>query len=328
MGPHRNPRAGFTLVEMVVVLLVFSVLMLASLKALIATSETNRKIDLNNRVQVKCQSALNQIVAEAAASVRLYGDDSEGRALLGILEGVSADVLPDWKLPTLLTDGIIEKDTSAVPDTGNCLLFLKANTPYLLRSTTTSDDVLRVDVYRFVAVYLKNKGLDSPLQRPDGLNLILFRSEPLVDRGQVEAVSDLAERRRLLLALKQERGVRLLLDTRAGITSALGVIDTFGDIDPNPPYPYEIKEATKLGRKALFSLDNLSIATNASPKQYGVARFAPRLMTGSGFPHGFEVRIIGSASARQILAHLTLALRKAEDIYYSDLDAIAVSRDF
>ncbi|MBN2489661.1 MAG: prepilin-type N-terminal cleavage/methylation domain-containing protein [Planctomycetes bacterium] len=324
----RQPAAGFTLVEISVVLVIFSMLMLASLKALIATSEANHKIDLTNRVQVKCQAALNGIVAEAAASVRLYGDDAEGQALLGMLEGVSADILADSKLPTLLASGIIEKDTGAVPDTGNCLLFLKAADPYVLKSSTTTDDVLRVDLYQFVAVYLKNKGLGSPLERPDGLNLILFRSEPLVDRGQVEAVGDPAERRRLLVALQEERGVRLVIDTRAAIGSALGVVDAFGEIELDPPLPYELREAPIAGRRALLSLENLSIATNASPRQYGVARFAPRQMTGYGFPHGFEVRIIGSPSARQILAHLTLALRSGQEVYYSDLDAVAVSRDF
>jgi len=325
---HRfGGNAGLSLVEISAVLVVFSFLMMAALRAMTTTSDANQKIDAVNRVEVKCQDVLHSILAEASASVRLYSDDAEGNQLLSMLEGVYSEILADSRLPVLLEDGIIEKDAGTTA-TGNCLLFLKAEEPYMLRSALDTSDVLRLDIYRVVMFYLKNKGLDSPLTRPDGLNLILFRSEPLADRGQVNNVTDAAEQRRLLLALKQDRGVRLLFDTRTGVGDALATFDEFGDISVVAPNPYEIKPALFRGRIGLFPLEFISVATNASPKQFGVGRFTPRIMTGMGFPHGFEVRVIGTASSRQIFAHLTVALRKAKERFYSDLDSIAVARDF
>jgi len=331
IDPNRRVRfagnAGLSLVEIATVLTVFSFLMMAALQAMTTTSDASQKIDAVNRVEVKCQDVLNRILTEASASVRLYSNDTEGNTLLAALSGVSTEMLADSSLPVLLEDGIIEMDSGST-DTGNCLLFLKAEEPYMLRSSNNSADVLRLDVYRVVLFYLKNRGLDSPLSRPDGLNLILFRSEPLADRGQVDQVTDPTEQRRLLLALKQDRGVRLLFDTREKVNKALAMFDEFGDIDPNPPSPYAINPALFRGRIGLFPIEHLSVATNASPKQFGVGRFTPRIMTGTGFPHGFEVRMIGTSNSRQIIAHLTVALRKRKELFYADLDSIAVSRDF
>jgi len=320
--------SGITLLEAMVVLSLFSFLSAAAFQALNSTGEASRRLDAVNRVHVRSQVVLDRVIAEAAASVRLYGNDAEGTSMLALLEGVTGEMLPDSALPTVLNDGIIEKDKGGTIDTGNCLAFLKAVPPYALKSTSTNDDVLRVDVYRLVAVYLKNKESGSPLDRPDGLDLVLFRSEPMADWSQVADVADPAEQLRLLLALRKDRGVRLLIDTRRDVGDAFAEIDPLGNIDTNPPPWFEIKANPVGGRGSLFPQRHLSVATNAAPKHFGVGRLAPRVNTGSGFPHGFEVRIIGTASSRRIFSHLTVALRKGRDRFYADLDSVAVARDF
>jgi hypothetical protein len=321
-------RSGITLLEAMLVLSLFSFLTAASFQALNSTSEASRRLDAVNRVHVRSQLVLDRVVAEAAASVQIYGDDSEGWSVLSLLQGVTGEMLPDSKLPALLNDGIVEKDLSGAIDTGNCLVVLKAILPFGLKSTTTTEEVRRVDIYRFVAVYLTNKEPGSPLDRPDGLDLVLFRSEPLADWAQVSEVTDPVEQERLLLALRDERGVRLLIDTRMDIDDALATIDAFGNINSHPPSSLEIKPNPLHGRKSLFPQPYLSVATNAAPKHFGVGRLTPRINTGSGFPHGFEIRIIGSPTARRIFSHLTVALRKGRDRFYADLDSVAVARDF
>jgi len=324
---RHGRRSGITLLEAMVVASFFSFLSVAAFQALSSTSDATLRLDAVNRVHVRSQAVLDRVAAEAAESVRIYGNDPEGQALLSMLEGVSGDMLPDSGLPTVLSDGIIEKDQSGSIDTGNCLVFLKAGQPYTLKSTTTNEEVLRVDVYRFAAVYLKNREPGSPLSRPDGLDLVLFRSEPLADWSQVSDVPDPIERERLVTGLRDDRGVRLLIDTRLDLASAFAEIDPSGIIDPHPP-SLVIKANPVKGRMSLFPLRHLSVATNAAPKQHGVGRLSPRLNTGAGFPHGFEVRVIGTASSRRIFAHLTVALRKRQDRFYADLDSVAVARDF
>jgi hypothetical protein len=324
---HPGRRSGITLLEAMVVATFFSFLSVAAFQALSSTFDATQRLDAVNRVQVRSQVVLDRVAAEAAESVRIYGNDPEGLAVLSLLEGVSGEMLPDSGLPTVLSNGIIEKDQSGTIDTGNCLVFLKACLPYALKSTTTNEEVRRVDVYRFAAVYLKNKEPGSPLDRPDGLDLVLFRSEPMADWSQVSEIVDPIEQGRLVTALRDDRGVRLLIDTRRDIADAFARIDTSGTIDPNPP-SLVIKANPVKGRMSLFPQGHLSVATNAAPKNHGVGRLSPRLNTGSGFPHGFEVRIIGTPNSRRIYGHLTVALRKRQDRFYADLDSVAVARDF
>jgi hypothetical protein len=50
----------------------------------------------------------------------------------------------------------------------------------------------------------------------------------------------------------------------------------------------------------------LSIATNWARANLGVSRFGIASQTGDGFPHGFEIQIVGPAAARQVLIHMSL----------------------
>ena len=69
----------------------------------------------------------------------------------------------------------------------------------------------------------------------------------------------------------------------------------------------------KLLRDPAWSVDGMlhyrhySLATNHAPGGWGVSRFAVPTQTGSGFPHGFEVQLIGPSSARQLLVRLVLS---------------------
>ena len=109
-----NPKAGFTFVETLVVLVVFSVLVLATAKAMIVTDGANREMRRENRVNVRAQHVLNGILGDVATAVRLYGDDSEGDAALELLQGVSSARIRSSRLPRILKEGAIERDTTGV----------------------------------------------------------------------------------------------------------------------------------------------------------------------------------------------------------------------
>ena len=44
--------------------------------------------------------------------------------------------------------------------------------------------------------------------------------------------------------------------------------------------------------------------TNYAPANFGVGAFSVLDNSGDGYPHGFEVQIIGPSSGRQVLLHL------------------------
>jgi hypothetical protein len=268
---------------------------------------------------------------EISSSVRLYGENDEGRALLGMLEGVNSEILADSKLPVLRPDGIVERDEEAVRSTGNCVLFLQAQRPFGYQAEGSTEDTCRIDLYRVVAFYLKRKeGVTGPLtEQTGGLDLVVYRSAPLIDAAQVQAVDEF-ERDRVLKMARKLRQVRQVFDTRKPVAQALAAFDDTGAVDPNPPEPCVIPADPARGHQQWFAPTALAVATNGAPPQYGVARFARRVEEGEGFPHGFETRIIGGASARQILLHLTLVLeqRPSRNQSYADLHTMAVSRDF
>jgi hypothetical protein len=322
-----DPRSGVSMLEALVVMSLFSFLTAAAFQALSSTKDASDCFDGVSRVEVRSQTVLDRISNEAAASVRLYGDDADGQAVISMLEGVPGEMLPNSKLPMVLDQGIIEKDQGTI-DTGNCLVFLKAEPPFMLKSATTNEDVLRVDLYRFIAIYLTNGESGPPLDRPDGLDLVLFRSELIANLSEVREVSNPFRRMRLLLTLRNDRGVRFLIDPRKPINDAFAEIDAFGEIDDNPSTPFDIKANPVKGRTSLFPQHHFSVATNASGTKYGVGRLTPRVNTGSGFPHGFEIRVVGTAKSRQVFAHLTVVLRKGDERYYADLDAAIIARDF
>jgi hypothetical protein len=325
-------RAGVTLVEMVVATAVFMLLVLTFFKSVIMVRDGNNMMDRHNRVNTRCQRILNQLGAQVASSVRLYEDDAEGRALLGILGGLSAEMLGDSKLPVLSPTGIMEKDDPGTRFTGNCLLFLKAEAPFGYKGVGGTQDLRRIDVFRVVAFYLKRKeGVTQPLaDRPDGLDLVAYRSVPLIDRGEIDAIVDDVEREQVLALARQERRVRFLFDTRRPVMQALGAFADNGVIDPNPPDPYLIPPDPVRGQDGLFAQIAISVATNGAPNHYGIGRFSEVDTGGEGFPHGFETRVIGGASARQILLHLTLVLPATpkRDYAYADLSTMAVAKDF
>ena len=71
-----------------------------------------------------------------------------------------------------------------------------------------------------------------------------------------------------------------------------------------------------------------SIATNFAPPGHGVASYGLVDATGDGFPHGFEVQVVGPSSARQTLLHLVVTSTNRRIQYaWSDVQIVIDTRD-
>ncbi len=329
--PNPQSCAGVTVVEMTVVAAVFSLLALVFFQSVGMVESGNERITQHNRLYTKCQHVLNRLAQQTSGSARLYTDSAEARALFGLLEGVTAQRLTPSHLPVAVPDGILEKDTVSMRVTGNALLFLEALRPleYVPSGQTVGTD--RIDIYRVSAVYLVRKAgtVGSLDALPNGLDLVTFRSAPLIDHDQVMAIDDPLDRADVLASARTVRGVQFLFDTDAPVASALTSFDDSGGIG-SAPTPYRIPADPDRGRRAFFENVSVSVATNGAPTRHGVARFSQTDKTGDGFPHGFEVRVHGKSGARAITMHLVLASRSTPsgDVNYTNLSASAVTRDF
>ena len=73
------------------------------------------------------------------------------------------------------------------------------------------------------------------------------------------------------------------------------------------------------------------MATNYARRSVGVARFGlldNNAGGGDGFPHGFEVQIVGPTSARQVLVHLVVvSARLHGQLAWSDIQTVVDARD-
>lgn len=342
-----SPRAatqpdGFTLVELMI-----ASTMLLTLAYLVSTL-TMRGMDAQkysermNRVTEITQDVVDEIRRGLTSSVRVFTDDAVGLGYLGIARlGSLPSPLRSQLLPSLDSNGLLEPDTATRRKTGNVLFF--ARYAWTDEFTTSSGTTHRIDIHRLEQVYLTPSGDGPQRGDPTGLNLARWVSEPLADGTQIDSITDAAERTEVLQHLLNQTpdmhgethdavSVVWLLGENPSVTGTLRQIDSTGDLVTTPVAPrnatWEILPQPEMCRAGILHYRHHSIATNFAPRVMGVGRFARVSNSGEGFPHGFEVQIIGPASARQVLVHATLVStnRKGHRAYH-DMQIVADVRD-
>ena len=201
----------------------------------------------------------------------------------------------------------------------------------------------RVDIYRIVYYYLTPTGAGPVDGVAGNLDLVRWVSEPLADGIQLDNIQDEDDRREvcehLVTASPDAQG-----ETRAPVMVAWRVgdsvssDDTFRQItedgelvlDPEAPRVgdrWQILPDVERSEPRLFERRYHHIASNFAPKICGVGRFGYVTSSGDGFPHGFEVQIIGPASARQILVHTSLVGSRAGRLAHFQTQLISDARD-
>lgn len=296
---------------------------------------------LNRATEVN-QDILDQLRLELISSVRLFGNDAEGLANLDAMDLAGAPPpLADSRLPTTRSSGTFQKDTVTSQITGNRLLF--ARHAWTDRFVCSSGREYLTDVVRWVQYYLCPEAGGPRPGRAHGLNLVRVFGEPLADGGQIDRITDATDRAELLLHLlagsPDANGVSRapveLVWVRGGMPAAAG---TFRQIVPatgalsltpltprGPDWTVRRRQQTVTG---MLSFRHHSVATNHARTSTGVGRYGLTSSSGAGFPHGFEVQIVGPSSARQILLHLVLtSTNNRGQVAWSDLQLMVDARD-
>ena len=195
MNPERESRetaratalsAGFTMVEVIVTSSLLVVLGYFISTLMISGAAAQKYAERNARVTELTQELVDQMRREVTTSVRVFHGDAFGTAYLNLLifSGTRAPI--QHKLPTLSSTGIFEQETVAVPRTGNALLFARHawSAPY----SATSGKTYQIDAHRLVCYYLSVSGSGPTQGQPDGLDLVKWVSEPLVDGESIDRV--------------------------------------------------------------------------------------------------------------------------------------------
>jgi hypothetical protein len=337
---HRR-SAGFTIVELMISAVLITVMAVAVGRMSLSGADAQGYAARLNRVTELNQDLIDRMRLELVSSVRLFTRGTEGdgnRALLD-LTGMPAP-LATSVLPTLAAGSQVQADTVGAEITGNSLFFAKL--AWTDRFVCSSGGEYLVDVYRWVYYYQALEGSSLTPGSPTGLDFVRFTSEPLADAAGIDRITDLNDRAELLqhLATGTADADGLVRDRteviwRRGadpaITGTLRYIDSSGLMSNDPggsrPDPWQVLPATQRAQ-GLLRHRHHSLATNSAPAGWGAARFGVMSDVGEGFPHGFEVQVVGPSSARQVLLHLVLAsTNRRGQTAWSGMQAIVDCRD-
>lgn len=322
---HARPasrEAGFSFLEVTIASIM--VLMLAWLVATLSMDgmRAQKYAERQARVTEIAQDVLDEMRRSLGSAVQILGNDVVGTGYRDAIQlGASMPTpIASSRLPTIVASGLLEQEDPLDPRTGNSLLF--ARYAWTDEFTTTLGTTYRIDVYRVELWYMTPAGLGPRPDRPDGLNLSRWISEPMADGNQVDRISNGTDQAEVLLHLREATpddtgAVRdrvalvWLVGDPLSVNGTLRQIDATGLLSdtqgaPRPSGPWVLLPEPRHCDADILDYRHHSIATNFARSVMGVGRFSVSSSANGGFPHGFEVQVVGPSAARQLLVHLTV----------------------
>jgi hypothetical protein len=310
--------SGYSLIELVVSSLLLAMMIFAVSSLSVSGGEAQEYARRLNRVTEVTQELVDDLRLELVSSVRLFGDSIEGNQNLACIDLEGAPTpMSGLRLPTIAEGELIREDTIDAEITGNSLFFAKL--AWSDRFICSSSNEYLVDVYRWVYYYLTSEdGGPNPIH-PIGINIVRVASEPLIDAASIDRITDLDDQSELLLHLlngtPNADGVSHdpaeIVWVRGGLPLEDGsirqIVSGDGSLSMSPIYPrlpdwQVLREDADV--RGMLSYRHHSVASIYARDSFGVSRYAVQAVAGEGFPHGFEVQIVGPSSARQILIHM------------------------
>ncbi|MFM1873885.1 MAG: hypothetical protein RL398_3307 [Planctomycetota bacterium] len=336
----RRFEAGFSMIEMIVAALLLSLMILAVTTLAINGGDAQEYARRLNRSTEITQDLIDQLRMELLTSIRVFGNDQDGADHLDRLDLAGAPpLLAGSVLPTVSAVASIDADTVERALTGNSLFFARLG--WTDRYRCTSGEEYLVDVYRWVYYYLTPEDGGPMAGRAIGLNLVRVESEPLVDGIGIDRISSSTDRAQVLRHLAQgtadvtgqARPKAAVVWLRDGDPATSGTFrqinESTGALSNSPsgrPSPWTILRSESRVQ-GLLSYRHHSIATEFGTTT-PASRFGVRSTTGVGFPHGFEVQVVGPSSARQILIHFAVASTNQRGLTaYADQQVVLDVRD-
>ncbi|HEX6810015.1 MAG TPA: prepilin-type N-terminal cleavage/methylation domain-containing protein [Planctomycetota bacterium] len=329
---RRPDSAGFSLLELMIAAVLLSMMVMAVSTLSVSGADAQEFSKRLTRATELNQDLMDQVRIEMVSCVRLFGNDIEGDSNLALLDLAGApQPLADIRLPRISPNEKLRQDTLLSEITGNSLFFTRL--AWSDRYRCNSGREYLVDVYRWIYYYLTPEGSGPAPGSNAGLNFVRVASEPLIDANSVDRITNPTDLVEVLQHLAQatpdvngkthspcqvvwRRGeLASVPGTLRQITSAGGLSDT----PSGRPDPWNILRS-EANVNGLLTYRHHSIATNYAQPAFGVGTYSVATNTGTGFPHGFEVQIVGPSSARQAMIHLVLCstIRRGQ-VAWSDL---------
>ena len=333
--------SGFSMVEIIVCATILVLLACIVTTLMISGSEAARYAERQNRTTEIAQDLVDGMRNELRSAVRLFGNDATGLAYKARLEAWASVPSIVSTLPLIAVNDTFKKDVSGANKTGNEILF--ARHAWSEEFQTSLGATYRYDIHRIVHYYMKAEDGGPVAGVPWGLNLARWTSEPLVDASMIDSISVAADKQQvlahLLTASPDKQGQT---HPKVEVVWKLGqdpsTVDTFRQIisggvlsstpvSPRPSAWTLLRDSAKSSASMLFSRHH-SIASVFAQPSYGVGKFGIVNTTAPQFPHGFEVQMIGPATARQVLLRIAVvSTNRHGHVAHADMQAIMDARD-
>ncbi len=320
MQGARRREVGFNLIEVTIVMTILVAMVFVVLQLVLRSNQAHSMaMRLSRSIEVN-QELLQDMRSDVGKSVRLFENNALGNAYLNLLDFTGAVPAIASTLPTMDLVGNFRKEATSGVLSGNTLLFGKHD--WTDEFMCTSGNQYMLEVYRLVRLYLAEEDGGPRAGSPAGLNLCRWVGEPMVDGSQVDRISDPVDRAEVLEHLRLGTpDLNGLLHPPAELVWKVGadpaVVDTLrqiavgGTLSNSPLVPrsitWEILRDSDQSSDGLLHYQHFSVMTNYAPANFGVGAFSVLDNSGDGYPHGFEVQIIGPSSGRQVLLHLIVA---------------------
>ena len=341
-----SPLRGFTFVETLIALVVIMAGFWAFYEVMVRSSDANDYVMAFNSLCATTQSVVNDIREDLSVAKLVFHNDTVGQSYrTGAAFPSNFALLGQSLLPGAQDGGIFQKDTSATSNTGNILLFVRTEQAYLgsLRYCTdiNKSRPVRIDFYRLVAYYLSKISGARIGGAANSLNLVRASSTVYADYMQVTTIIDPVPAQTPDLKMEAVKdlynnyGIRYLWDTTAAANAAFYAITPQGAsfqiaATPDANYHPALSAPNEYIRNLRYKHASVSWNTGSALRSpVAVPAFGWVSATGDGFPHGFEVQVIGMSGARQTLVCLTLARQiPAQRIAAHRAQIIISSKDY
>lgn len=319
--------SGMSLVEAMVSISILSFLLLVILQSTATVSDSTSALESFNLVLVETQKAVAQMHEDVATARKIFEDDALGKSYVKYVDYGKFPLVSSGLLPVIQPLGEFTQDVAGDRRTGNILLVVGEMSPYSF-TAPSNGKAYRISVFRLVCYYVSDHGI--PIA--DGLSrfdLARWESEAFADDIALSTITDATARSELVVDMVKNGGIHFAWDPTQPADAAFFKLDT--DVSPSTAGAMLIPASAKVGRlpRGYYGWRNAALATNNAivNSEAAVPKFALSDAAGLGFPHGFEVKVVGPSGARKIKVRVVAERMMKRRIMRRASESIATMRD-
>ncbi len=316
---RARSEAGLGTNEMVAACVVLAAFFIAVANVVTTTDSTSERGARESRIVATNQRILDQIQTELSEAVEVFENNDIGEELFNTIEKLdTATPIEFTSLPRPLRGTVFGQELRSGSRTGNVLMFARmertkeiacgeddAKSKGEREGQSDASGTYEIDVYRLICYYLTPVGDGPSPHHGHGLNMFRFVSVGMADAAQIEAIESAEDQQEVMRKLVGDnvtgawRRDVIAAPDWLHINPSAGTMDSVDFIAADP----------KMSDSVLENPKAYSVASNHAHESLGVGEFGVKTEARGGFPHGFEVQMMGPTSAREVMLRLALISR-------------------